>query len=627
MADKHVMETIVKLAGSIDPSLAKSIQNAQVKVGGLNVKAIAMGAAFAGAAVVAVKAIADIGKGLYDLGAEFDNAYDAIRIGTGATGEALESLKDDFKDVYGSVPTTMEDASKAIADYNTRLGLTGKELSEVSKQAIAVSGMMGEDLGSTIETSSKAFQQWGISAEDMGKQMDYIFKVSQSTGMGFNELMLNMQQFGPQLQDMGYSFEQASAMMGQMEKAGVNTSEVLAAMKKSVGTLAKEGISASAGMQIYYEKIKNAGSEAEAAAIASEVFGMRAGSTLASAIRKGTLEIDAFTNALNNSDESIMGAMWDTADAAEKFGMLQQQFKLLIEPLASGVFDHVAQLMPTISKLFQQAAPIIENLTAQMLPLVDLIFEALADIASETGPMMVEIMSELLPPLVEIVKAILPAFVALLKAAAPVVTILATLIGDALTQTIQNLLPIFNNVMAILTNVLNFIANVFTGKWGEAWTNIVEIVKNLWNGLKEILLLPFKHLVNAIKHFKSAVSGGNGGNVAEIPALAAGGFTQGLSFAGEAGTEAVISFDPAYRSKNIDTWLKAGQLLGVGSSGGSSYNLGGFTFSPNLYISESMSSDDVINKLKGAEGEFCDMIDDWLARKTAGSYSSSSFAY
>ena len=626
MNNKHVMETVVKLAGSIDPSLAKSIQNAQVKVGGLNIKAVAMGAAFAGAAVIAVKALADIGKGLYDLGAEFDNAYDAIRVGTGATGEALESLKDDFKDVYGSVPTTMEDASKAIADYNTRLGLTGKELSELSKQAIAVSGMLEEDLGTTIETSSQAFQQWGINSQDMAKQMDHIFKVSQATGMGFNELMLSMQQYGPQLQDMGYSFQEASALMGQMEKAGVNTTEVLAAMKKAVGTLAKEGISASAGMQIYYEKIKNAGSAAEAAAIANEVFGARAGSTVANAIRKGTFEIEAFTNALNNSDESIMGAMWDTADAAEKFGMLQQQFKLLVEPLASGVFDHVAKLMPTISKIFQQAAPVIENLTAQMLPLVDLLFESIADLISETGPMMVEIMSELLPPLIDIVKAILPAFVALLKAAAPVVTILATLIGDALTETLQNLLPLFNNVMAILTNVLNFIANVFTGKWGEAWTNIVEIVKNLWNGLKELLFLPFKQIIEGMKKFKSAVSGGNG-NVVEIPALAAGGFTQGLSFAGEAGTEAVISFDPAYRSKNIGTWLKAGELLGVSSLSGSSYNLGGFTFSPNLYISESMSSDDVINKLKSAEGEFCDMIDEWLTRKTAGCYSSSSYAY
>ena len=72
--------------------------------------------------------------------------------------------------------------------------------------------------------------------------------------------------------------------------------------------------------------------------------------------------------------------------------------------------------------------------------------------------------------------------------------------------------------------------------------------------------------------------------------------------------------------------LSLGMLTGCSSSG-SSYNLGGFTFSPNLYISESMSSDDVINKLKSAEGEFCDMIDEWLTRKTAGCYSSSSYAY
>ena len=584
MSDKRIMETVVKLAGAIDPSLAKSIQEANVKIGKLNVKAIAMGAAIAGAAVIATKA-------LYDLGKEFDNAYDTIRVGTGATGEALEALKDDFKDVYGSVPTTMEDASKAIADYNTRLGLTGKELSELSKQAIAVSGLLEEDLGTTIETSSQAFQQWGIDAKDMGKQMDYIFKVSQSTGIGFNELMLNMQQYGPQLQDMGYSFEQASAMMGQMEKAGVNTTEVLAAMKKAVGTLAKEGISASAGMQIYYEKIKNAETAAEAAALANEVFGARAGSTMASAIRSGTMEIEAFTKALNESDESIMGAMWDTADATEKFGMLQQKFKLLIEPLASGIFDHVAQLMPTISRLFEKLAPVIEELVAALVPLVDTLFTALVDI---------------LEPL------------------SPVITLLARLIGGVLSGAIQAITPVLSNIIGVLSNLIDFVVNVFTGKWGEAWQNLVDIVKNLWNGLKNTLLAPFKAVSGAI----NAIRGKNSGSSdAEIPMLAAGGFTKGLSFAGEAGTEAVISFDPAYRAKNINTWLRAGELLGVGSSGGGSYNLGGFTFSPKLYISETMSADDVISKLKSAEGEFCDMIDEWLYRKTAGSYASSSFSY
>ena len=584
MNNKRIMETVVQLAGSIDPSLAKSIQEANVKIGKLNLKAIAMGAAFAGAVAVATKA-------LYNLGAEFDNAYDAIRIGTGATGEALETLKDDFKDVYGSVPATMEDASKAIADYNTRLGLTGKELSELSKQAIAVSGMLEEDLGTTIETSSQAFQQWGINAKDMGKQMDYIFKVSQSTGISFNELMLNMQQYGPQLQDMGYSFEEASAMMGQMEKAGVNTTEVLAAMKKAVGTLAKEGISASAGMQIYYEKIKNAQSAAEAAALANEVFGARAGSTIASAIRNGTMEIESFTKALNNSDESIMNAMWDTADAAEKLGMLQQKFKLLIEPLASGIFDNVAQLMPTISRVFERLSPVIEELVTALLPVVNSVFTALADI---------------------------------IEVLAPIISLLAKIIGSVLSGAIKTVMPIFKNLMSILTNIIDFIVNVFTLKWGTAWTNIVNVVKNIFQGLFNTIIAPFRLIFESIG---TLITKFPGKNTSPIPALASGGFTNGLSFAGEAGTEAVISFDPVYRAKNISTWLKAGELLGVGASSSAFYDLGGFTFSPKLYISESVSADDIINKLKSAEGDFCDLIDEWLYRKTAGSYITSSLAY
>jgi hypothetical protein len=96
---------------------------------------------------------------------------------------------------------------------------------------------------------------------------------------------------------------------------------------------------------------------------------------------------------------------------------------------------------------------------------------------------------------------------------------------------------------------------------------------------------------------------------------------------GEKAMEAVISFDPTYRAKNINTWLKAGELLGISSSSGNSYNLGGLVFSPKLYITESISADDVISKLKSAEGDFCDMIDEWLYRKTAGSYTSSSYAY
>ena len=56
--------------------------------------------------------------------------------------------------------------------------------------------------------------------------------------------------------------------------------------------------------------------------------------------------------------------------------------------------------------------------------------------------------------------------------------------------------------------------------------------------------------------------------------LATGGFTDGVSIAGEEGMEAVISFDPAYRDQNIAIWQKAGQLLGaLGSSSGENAGL------------------------------------------------------
>ena len=124
MANGKTMQAVVNLAGSIDPSLGKAIEQAQKKISGLNVKALAVGAAVGGIAVATGKAVVEAGKYMKDLGASFDDAADAIRIGTGATGDALDGLLDDFDAVYKSVPTTMEDASKAIADYNTRLGLS-----------------------------------------------------------------------------------------------------------------------------------------------------------------------------------------------------------------------------------------------------------------------------------------------------------------------------------------------------------------------------------------------------------------------------------------------------------------------------------------------------------------------
>lgn len=633
MANGKTMQAVVNLAGSIDPSLGKAIEQAQKKISGLNVKALAVGAAVGGIAVATGKAVVEAGKYMKDLGASFDDAADAIRIGTGATGDALDGLLDDFDAVYKSVPTTMEDASKAIADYNTRLGLTGPQLQEISKQAIQVSDMLGDDLGSVIKESSQAFQQWNIDADDMGGAMDYIFKVSQSTGMGFTDLMADMQKFGPQLQEMGYSFETASALMGQLDKAGVNTDEVLGAMKKSVATLAKEGISASDGLAMYYEKIKNAGTAAEAASIASEIFGTRAGSTMAAAIRDGSLAVADLTAELQENGETIAGAADDTYDFAERLQVMKQGLEVALKPMANTVFDGLNKFMPTLQKLMEQITPAISKAVEAAAPFVDEFLTGAADaledvlplisqLAADLLPVLTQLMSTLLPPLLNLVQTLLPPLMQIVSAILPPIASLLATVLPIITQIVSAVLPVLVSIISSLLPVI---------------TPLLSILEPIASVLGTIV-----GWVSKIVSFGSGVIskiaglfGGGGGGSASVSGYATGGFTRGPSIAGEDPrypTEAVISFNPAYRSQNLSYWAEAGRMLGASDgesdyellSGGSGtavvYDLSGLSFSPQIKIEGDTDEDALIRKLRDLEPEFIDFILEALSRREGGAY-------
>ena len=669
------LQAVVNLAGSIDPSLGKAIESAQKKISGLNVKALAVGAAVGGIAVATGKAVVEAGKYLKDLGSQFDEAADAIRIGTVATGDALDGLLDDFDEVYKSVPTTMEDASKAIADYNTRLGLTGPQLQEISKQALQVSDMLGDDLGGVIEESSQAFQQWNIDADNMGGAMDYIFKVSQSTGMGFTDLMSNMQKFGPQLQEMGYSFETASALMGQLDKAGVNTEEVLSAMKKSVGALAKEGISASDGLAMYYEQIKNAGTAAEAASIASEIFGTKAGSTMAAAIRDGTLAVGDLTESLLENGETIAGAAEDTYDFAERLQIMKQGLEVALKPMANTVFDGLNKFMPVLQKLMEQIVPVISDAVEAAAPFVEEFLMEAADaledvlplisqLAADLLPILTQLMSTLLPPLLslvqtllpplmQIVGAILPPIASLLSTFLPMITQIVSAVLPVLVQIISALLPVITPLLEVALQIVNDVIMPLLPPLMQIVQALLPPLVSLLNLVMPILspllalLQPIASVLGTIADviakivsFGSGViskiaglfGGGDGGG--GVSGFATGGFTSGPSIAGEDPrypTEAVISFNPAYRSENLEYWAKAGQMLGASNesdyellSGGSStsvvYDLSGLSFSPQIKIEGDTDEDALIRKLRELEPEFIDFVLEALSRREGGAY-------
>lgn len=188
----------------------------------------------------------------------------------------------------------------------------------------------------------------------------------------------------------------------------------------------------------------------------------------------------------------------------------------------------------------------------------------------------------------------------------------------------------------LFSGIIDFFKNVFSGNWEEAWNSIVDIFKSVLNMIPTFL----EYIINgAIDLINGLLTGINwvtslvGVEISliprvELPRFAAGGFTEGVSIAGEAGTEAIISFDPAYRSDNLSYWAKAGRMLGatpedyfIGEGNRStSIDFGGITFAPNIVIRGNADKQSICEAIEEEYPEFIDMLEEYFLQRGAMAY-------
>ena len=332
--------------------------------------------------------IVGAGAALTKLAMNFDDAYDKIRVGTGATGEALKNLEKDFAAVYKSVPASMDDVSTAIADLNTRLGISGEPLQQLSTQIINLSKITGTDLATVIQSSTRMFQDAGIKQEEYAEALDYTFKVSQQTGISVDRLQQLMVQFGAPLRQLGFDWQTSAAMLGKFEKEGVNTELVVGSLRIALSKMAKEKIKdPSQALSKAIKMIKEAGSAGRANAIALEIFGARAGADMAAAIREGRLDLDELLTTLKNSPETINKAAEETYDFQEKFTMLKNQIALGLQPVAMKLFDTINNLVPTFQRFVDVIVKLGDKFASLPPAQQDTILKLVA-LAAATGPVL-----------------------------------------------------------------------------------------------------------------------------------------------------------------------------------------------------------------------------------------------
>ena len=242
---------------------------------------------------------------------------------------------------------------------------------------------------------------------------------------------------------------------------------------------------------------------------------------------KGLMLFDGFTGKV----QGIAGNIHDTLAGAFSLENLQNIQQSLSGKSIFGIDD--------LGTTFGAVIPIIESVKGLIGQIVDLgvnhIKPLLADVLSFA-------VNDLFP------------------AVSPLISMIISLVGTTLINAIKLVVDVIHGLLPVIEPVIQSIVGLIKGIVSVTVTVVNGIIRAL-NSFSFTVPQWLEH-VPVAKNFAGQTFGFNLSEVA-MPAFANGGFTRGVSIAGEAGTEAVISFKPSVHDSNVENWVRAGRMLGV----------------------------------------------------------------
>ena len=359
----QLVPTLSGVQGKIGEAFAGSEQEAEEagkKVGGSfggsmldTLKVVAGPAAIAGALA-----------GLFAIGSTFDDVSDSIRTATGKTGDELDGLVDQAKTIGTTIPVEFDKIGPALSKVSQKLDLTGSDLETVTSQFLALGNITGKDIN--MDTAAASFSAFGVKGAEVSGQLDNLFKISQQTGTGIDEITGSIQKSAPALQAMGFGFTESAALVGQLDKAGLNVQGTLGGMGKALVNAAKSGeapketfdrVTGSIG------DLVSQGKDAEAINMAASLFGTKGAAQFVEATKNGSLNVQELTGAVAASSETILGAQEDTGDFAESWQLFSNKAMVAIEPVATAVFNFAGQAMGALLDAFDNVGGAVDAVT------------------------------------------------------------------------------------------------------------------------------------------------------------------------------------------------------------------------------------------------------------------------
>lgn len=600
---REIVETEEELRRLQQEAATTNTALSKIDVAGQKMETVGNSIAGAGKKMMGVTTvIGGVGVAAVKTAADFDSAMSQVAAVSGATGKDFDALRNKAREMGAKTKFSATEAAEAM-NYMAMAGWKTEDMLDGIEGVMNLAAASGEDLAATSDIVTDALTAFGLSAKDSGHFADILAAASSNANTNVSMMGETFKYCAPIAGALGFSAEDTAEAIGLMANAGIKSSQAGTALRtimnnlagdvkisgKAIGDVTIATTNADSSMRDLSDILADCRSafgnltESEKAQAAESLVGKNAMSGFLALMNAGEDDIAKLSSAIDNCDGSAEKmAMTMQDNLAGQLTILKSQLQELAisfgDILMPAIRSIVSKLQGFVDKLngmdegTKRTIVTIALLVASIGPLLVIIGTAISKIgvamqgvvklANGISKLKVSVqggtgvlgklgaalggISAPVLAVVAVIAVLVAAFIHLWKTNegfrdaiigtwnrikdtisgfcqgivdrlnalgfqfTDIVDVLKT-VWDGFCQVLapifegvfNNIANILSTVTGVITEILDVFIGIFTGNWSQAWTGVKEIFSSIWNGISSF----FTNILNVIKGVADVVLG------------------------------------------------------------------------------------------------------------------------
>ncbi len=289
-----------------------------------------------------------------------------------ATGQSRDAAKqfvsgmDSLAGSAGAVGVSFDQITRTGTEVAQQFGTTGQKTVDLTNQILDFSKVTGVDSVAATKNLDDTLAAFNLTSADAKPLLDDLVASQQKYGTDAQEALPTLQKMAPAFEAMGLSASDASGFLNLMEVSGLDASKATVALNTAVKKLQP-----GQDLNDLIAQIASIQDPTLRAQEAMKIFGTRAGTGLANAIKPGVTSLDQFKVSVTDAADANQNAAQDMETTGDKI---------------RGVFDKLGAGARELGQQFGPAVTGLASLASLTAPLIKTFGGLIGDVAKAIIP-------------------------------------------------------------------------------------------------------------------------------------------------------------------------------------------------------------------------------------------------